>query len=308
MSKAGMFLGPNQISEILPIGYPMLMIDCAQFEEDDSLVGLRALTMNELVFQGHFPNHPILPGVLQVEAMKQLGQIGVHDKFNPTADQEIYMKAVEKVKFRRPNHPGDRMKITAKVVSFENGEAVIDAKTYNASGLTCQASITLAVREKTQPTAMPELYTEFDKTENSPVDVAGLMNFMPHRYPFLFTDYVAKQDQDSLVSVKNLSINEEFFQACPANYKTMPESLMCEVMAQSGCACVLSRPENEGKIGYFMSIESAEFFAPAFPGDQLTSYITLPPAKSRFGKGSGEIRVGDKLIMKITLMFAIVDA
>ncbi len=308
MGKTGVFFGPNEIREILPIGYPMLMVDRAEFISETSIVGLRSLTMNEMVFQGHFPNHPIFPGVLQVEAMKQVGQLAVYNELDPSGENEIYLRALKGVKFRRPNYPGDRMKITADVVSIENGEAVIKAQTFNAGGMTCQATLTLAVREKSQPTSMPELYTDMDKTDTVPMDVTAVMKFMPHRYPFLLADYMAIQDGDSVATVKNLSVNEEFFRGCPADYMTMPESLMCEVMAQSGCACVLSRPENEGKIGYFMSIDSAEFFAPAFPGDQLVSNIVLPPAKSRFGKGSGEIRVGDKLIMKITLMFAIVDA
>ncbi len=308
MGKAGLFLGPNEIREILPIGYPMLMVDRAQFESDTEITGLRALSINELVFQGHFPNHPILPGVLQIEAMKQLAQLAVYDQLDAEGDKDIYLKRLKGVKFRRPNHPGDRMKITAEIVSVENGEAVFNAKTYNNGGVTCQATLTLGVRKKTQPTEMPVMYTEMDKHDESPLDVVGLMKFMPHRYPFLLSDYMALKDGDSVATVKNLTVNEEFFQSCPADYLTMPESLMCEVMAQSGCACVLSRPENAGKIGYFMSIDSAEFLAPAFPGDQLVSHIVLPPAKSRFGKGSGEIRVDGKVIMKITLMFAIVDA
>ena len=111
-----------------------------------------------------------------------------------------------------------------------------------------------------------------------------------------------------VTAVKNVSINEEIFAHCPDDYAVLPESLLCEITAQSGCACVLSRPENAGKIGYFMSIDKAESFAPVYPGDQLVIDVDLPEGKSKFGKGTGTITVGGKLVFQITLMFAIVDA
>ena len=88
----------------------------------------------------------------------------------------------------------------------------------------------------------------------------------------------------------------------------MPENLLCEIGAQAGCACVLSRPENAGKLGFFMSIENAESLIPVVPGDQLVVECDLPPSKSRFGKGSGVIRVGEEVVAEIALMFAIVEA
>ena len=80
---------------------------------------------------------------------------------------------------------------------------------------------------------------------------------------------IAKVDGDHVQAVKNVSVNEEIFSHCPDDYAVMPESLLCEIVAQSGCALVLSRPENVGKIGYFMSIDRAEIFEPVFPGDFL---------------------------------------
>ncbi|MFA7230062.1 MAG: 3-hydroxyacyl-ACP dehydratase FabZ [Victivallaceae bacterium] len=304
---SGKVLSIKEIKKILPQRYPMLMLDRVVVESETKLTAVKNVCINEHYFQGHFPNHPIMPGVLQVEAMKQLAQIAVQSKLDPDNSQDIYMRIVEKVKFRKPNNPGDRLKIEAEVIEIKDGEAVVSAKTSNNSGLTCQANITLAVRPRTTPDSMPELYSEFDKSENSAMDVSQIMSLMPHRYPFLLIDNIASIDGNNIVAVKNVSINEEIFAGCPDDYAVLPESLQCEIVAQAGCACVLSRPENKGKLGYFMSIDHAEVFHPVFPGDQIICEIELPAGQSRFGKGTGSIRVGNKIVMKITLMFAIVD-
>jgi beta-hydroxyacyl-(acyl-carrier-protein) dehydratase fabA/fabZ len=217
------------------------------------------------------------------------------------------MRVVEKVKFRRPNNPGDRVRVEAEVLSVENGEAVVKAQTSNNSGVTCEAKITLATRPKSGASAMPVLHTEFDKSDATPMDVTKIMSLIPHRYPFLLIDYIAKVEGDHVIAVKNLTGNEEIFSQA-GDYAVMPESLLCEITAQSGCALVLARPGNEGKLGYFMSIDRAEIFEPVYPGDQLIVDIELPPAKGRFGKGTGYIKVGEKVVFQITLMFAIVDA
>ena len=295
-----------EIGNVLPMKYPLLMIDRAELISEVEAVGIRNLTINELFFQGHFPNHPILPGVLQIEAMKQLAQLSITAAFSPAADEDIYIRCIEKVKFRKPNLPGDRMRITSERLELTDREAIFACKTFNASGLTCEAKITLAVRKRIRPMEMPEDYNELDRSDAITLDIAGLMRFMPHRYPFLFCDYVASAEGSRVTSIKNLSGGEEFFQSCPNDFKIMTEALLCEVMAQSGCAAVLARPENEGKLAYFMSIDKAEFFHPVFPGDRLVIEFDLPPANSRFGKGSGIMSANGRKIVDMSLMFAIV--
>ena len=303
----GKFFGLREIRAILPQRYPMLMLDRAEQISDTQFIGLKNLSINENFFQGHFPGHAIMPGVLQLEAMKQLGELAVRPQLDPAGELDVYMRVVEKVKFRRPNNPGDRVKVEAEILSVENGEAVVKAQTSNNGGLTCEAKITLATRPKNGPAAMPELHNEFDKCDATPMDVEKIKSLIPHRYPFLFIDYIARIEGDHVFAVKNLTGNEEIFSQA-GDYAVMPESLLCEITAQSGCALVLARPGNEGKLGYFMSIDRAEIFEPVYPGDQLIVDIELPPAKGRFGKGTGCIKVGDKVVFQITLMFAIVDA
>lgn len=302
-------LNVKEIRQLLPYRYPMLMLDRVALESDIRATAVKNITMNELFFQGHFPVQPVMPGVLQVETMKQLAEILVVDRLTPVKSQNIYMRKVDKVKFRNPVTPGDRILVEADLVSVETSEAVVKCRTSNKSGVTCEATITLAIRQKIMPNTMPQLFTEYDKSPETLMDTLKIQSLIPHRYPFLLVDNVVKiEDDNKLTAIKNLSVNEEIFQGCPDDYVVLPESILCEIMAQSGCAFVLSRPENKGKLGYFMTIDHAESYAPVYPGDQLVCELTLPSGKSsRFGKGQGVMKVDGKVVFEINLMFAIVD-
>ena len=298
----------KEIKSCLPYTYPMLLLDRVEVLDDNHAWAVKNLSINEGFFQGHFPGHAIMPGVLQVEAMKQLAEVLVSQRLSPAGEQSIYIRVLEKVKFRNPQNPGDRMKIEVELISIENNEAVLQCKTSNKSGVTCEAKMTLALRDKIMPNTMPELYNEYDKCENTLMNTEAIQKFLPHRYPFLLVDNIVKIEDNILTATKNLTANEEIFQGCPEDYMTFPESLQCEMGAQAGCVCVLARPENQGKIGYFMTIDRAESFAPIFPGDQVVCELDIPAGKGRFGKGKGILKVKDKVVFEISLMFAIVDA
>ncbi len=105
----------NEVMKLLPHRYPFLMVDrIIGFEGDTKCRGLKNLTMNELFFQGHFPNHPVMPGVLQVEAMAQVASI-VMLRQPGNANKIGYFMSADKVKFRRPVVPGDTLIIEAEL-------------------------------------------------------------------------------------------------------------------------------------------------------------------------------------------------
>jgi len=103
----------NEVMNFLPHRYPFLMIDrILEFEANKRIVGLKNVTINEPFFQGHFPGHPIMPGVLLLEAMAQTG--GVMALMSLPAEEVkkkvLYFMSIDKVKFRKPVTPGDQVR------------------------------------------------------------------------------------------------------------------------------------------------------------------------------------------------------
>ena len=110
----------QQILDLLPHRFPFLLVDrIIEFDPGKRIVGLKNVTMNEPFFQGHFPGHPVMPGVLQIEAMAQVGAILLMNV--PENQGKIpYFMSLDKVKFRRPVHPGDQLRIEIEVVRMRS--------------------------------------------------------------------------------------------------------------------------------------------------------------------------------------------
>ncbi len=307
MLEANKVLDLSAIKSILPHRNPLLMLDRVQVIEANHLVGVKNLSINEPFFQGHFPGHPIMPGVLQVEAMKQLAEIAVRSELDPENKGDVYLWKLAKAKFRNPNVPGDRAKVEITVDSIVDGAASITGTVSNSGGITCEAQFTLKMREKSAPANMPELFNDYDRAAGYAKEIGDVVAVMPHRFPFLLIDGIRQMDEAKAVAVKNLTGGEAMFMHASEDYAVMPESVLCEILAQAGCACVLARPENAGKLGLFAALMDAESFAPVYPGDQLVVDVDLPPARKTFGKGTGRIYVDGKVVFSSSLMFAIVD-
>lgn len=292
----------NEIAARLGVKAPWKLLDCAQKNDDTHFTGLKNFTANEQFFTGHFPVHPIVPGVLQIEAMRQLICC-----FLPGNPREKRICKLEKVKFRNPVVPGDRMIVEAEVVAENAGVWNIKAATKSNSGVCCEALITICQCEEISGgiREIPSLDSEFPRNAEIAMDTDKVMKLIPHRFPFLLIDYVALVEGSRIVAVKNVSGNEPFFDA---GFNCVPDVLLCEIAAQSGCASVLARPENAGKLGFFMAINNAEFHRQILPGEQMVIDLDLPESKSRFGKGAGVIRVGNEVVAEMALMFAIVEA
>lgn len=108
-----------RIMQFMPHRYPMLLVDrIIDFVAGESIVGLKNVTINEPFFQGHFPGHPIMPGVLIVEAMAQCGGLLLMDQVENPEDKVVYFMTMDNVKFRRPVTPGDTIVFELEVVQF----------------------------------------------------------------------------------------------------------------------------------------------------------------------------------------------
>lgn len=128
-------IGTEEIMNMIPHRYPFLLIDrVTDLVLDSSAVGIKNVTINEPFFQGHFPGHPIMPGVLLVEAMAQTSAILVIQTTGKVAGSVVYFMTIDDARFRKPVIPGDQVKLhVTKVRSRGNvwkfkGEARVDDK------------------------------------------------------------------------------------------------------------------------------------------------------------------------------------
>ncbi len=109
----------EDIMQVLPHRYPFLLVDrILEIEERKRIVGLKNVSINEPFFQGHFPGHPIMPGVLIIEAMAQVGGMLLMGSLPDPANKVVYFMSLDNVKFRRPVRPGDQLRIEVDVLQF----------------------------------------------------------------------------------------------------------------------------------------------------------------------------------------------
>lgn len=136
-------------------------------------------------------------------------------------------------------------------------------------------------------------------SEVAPIDVMRIMEMLPHRYPFLLVDRVVELEVDkSAVGIKNVTINESFFQGHFPRRPVMPGVLIVEAMAQTAAVLVVQTLENEtaGKLVYFMTIDEARFRKPVSPGDTLRIHVDKLRSRRNVWKFSGEVRVEGTLV------------
>jgi len=147
----------QEILEFLPHRYPFLLIDrVVEFEPTKRLVAIKNVTINEPFFQGHFPGHPIMPGVLVVEAMAQAGAIIM---LNEIADREkklVVFTGIERAKFRQSVTPGDQLRIEVDVLSFRTRAGRIEGKALIDGKLACEATLTCMVVPRAREKQAPE--------------------------------------------------------------------------------------------------------------------------------------------------------
>lgn len=142
------------------------------------------------------------------------------------------------------------------------------------------------------------------------VDIARIMHAIPHRYPFLLIDRVVDVVRDvSAVGVKNVSVNESFFQGHFPQHPVMPGVLVIESMAQTAAVLVVETlgPEAAGKVVYFMSIEHAKFRRPVVPGDQLRIHVIKERNRGNVWKFHAIARVDGVSVAEATYAAMIMD-
>ncbi len=142
------------------------------------------------------------------------------------------------------------------------------------------------------------------------IDIQRIMQMIPHRHPFLLIDRVVDViTGESAVGIKNVSINEGYFQGHFPQHPVMPGVLMIEAMAQTAAVLVVHTlgPESEGKLVYFMSVDNARFRHPVFPGDQLQVKVVRKQNRGNVWKFDGRAMVHDKVMAEATFAAMIRD-
>ena len=139
----------NAIQKILPHRYPFLLVDkIIEFDAGESIVGLKNVTINEPFFNGHFPEHPVMPGVLIVEAMAQTGGIMILNALENPEKHVAYFAAIDNVKFRKPVLPGDTLRFELKVISIKRGLAKMHGDAYVGNSKVCEGDFLAKIMKK----------------------------------------------------------------------------------------------------------------------------------------------------------------
>jgi UDP-3-O-[3-hydroxymyristoyl] N-acetylglucosamine deacetylase/3-hydroxyacyl-[acyl-carrier-protein] dehydratase len=135
------YLDINEVRKVLPHRYPFLMVDrILQIEEDSKIVGVKNVSINEPFFQGHYPDYPVMPGVLQLEALAQVAGVLLLQKLEHSG-KLAFMVSMDGVKLRKPVQPGDQLILEAQVARVRSRSAQIEARATVNNEVTCEAEM-----------------------------------------------------------------------------------------------------------------------------------------------------------------------
>ncbi|MBR0366714.1 MAG: 3-hydroxyacyl-ACP dehydratase FabZ [Clostridia bacterium] len=135
-----------------------------------------------------------------------------------------------------------------------------------------------------------------------------IQKILPHRYPFLLVDKILEMDEGKTITgIKNVTVNEPFFQGHFPGNPIMPGVLICEALAQVGAVLLLGMEENKGKLGVFTGINNFKFRKQVVPGDTLVLHAELLTYRHGMGKANVEATVDGKTAAKGEINFAVID-
>jgi 3-hydroxyacyl-[acyl-carrier-protein] dehydratase len=149
-----MIMDVMEIQKIIPHRYPFLLLDrVTDIKENESLIGFKNVTIGDNVFQGHFPGHPIYPGVMILEGMAQAGGILAFKSMGDMTEEEaakkvVYFMSIDKAKFRSPVKPGDRLEYRISVVKNRGQIWVLDGKAFVDDVLVSEAELKAMIVDK----------------------------------------------------------------------------------------------------------------------------------------------------------------
>jgi UDP-3-O-[3-hydroxymyristoyl] N-acetylglucosamine deacetylase/3-hydroxyacyl-[acyl-carrier-protein] dehydratase len=184
-----------------------------------------------------------------------------------------------------------RIPLKAHIIAFKSGHALNVKLVHRMQKLEERMFLTIS-REKGE---LAEI-----------LDINAIQKILPHRYPFLLVDRILElNDGKRVLGIKNVSINDEFFNGHFPGRPIMPAVLVVEAMAQVGAVLLLSTTGNVGKLAYFVGIDKARFRKPVVPGDQLLFEVETVKVREKTGKMLGKAFVEGKLVAEAEMMFSL---
>jgi UDP-3-O-[3-hydroxymyristoyl] N-acetylglucosamine deacetylase / 3-hydroxyacyl-[acyl-carrier-protein] dehydratase len=154
---------------------------------------------------------------------------------------------------------------------------------------------------------LPETSSDELKAQNGAMDIQGVMQLLPHRYPFLMVDRVAKLEGNHIVGIKNVTVNESYFQGHFPGHPVMPGVLQLEAIAQVAGIVMLKSAEDANKLAYFMSAEDVKWRKPVLPGDVLVIDVELTKMRGKIGKAKGVCKVGGEVVSEAAVTFMLIE-
>ena len=139
----------NEIMKILPHRFPFLMVDkILEIEIGKSIVGIKNVSINEPFFPGHFPGHPVMPGVLVIEAMAQIAAILAYSSDESIRSKVTYFTGIDNARFRKPVMPGDQLRFEVAVTGCKRGIWMFEAKAFVDGKLVTEAELKATFADK----------------------------------------------------------------------------------------------------------------------------------------------------------------
>jgi 3-hydroxyacyl-[acyl-carrier-protein] dehydratase len=139
-----------------------------------------------------------------------------------------------------------------------------------------------------------------------PLDYTAIEKILPHRFPFLLVDRITEFEFDKrIVGIKNISFNERYLSHQSSGPPVLPPTILTEAVAQVGAILILAKPENRGKLAYFMGIERVKFRRPVHPGETVVIEVLVQRIRSRMGVLRGAARVDGQIVLEGRMTFAL---
>ncbi len=273
----------QEILEYLPHRFPFLLIDhITNIQLNKSIQAIKNTTMNEPFYQGHFPGNPIFPGVLMLESMAQAAGVLIFKSKNIQPGEKLYVYAgVTKARFKNLVRPGDQLVFDVTLKNERRNVVFLSAVTKVGDSIVCEADFTIiGVSEEDLERSIQHKSStvlDFQPIEADPIsqiEMKDILQYLPHRYPFLLIDRVLSVSGDGkkIRALKSTTVNEPFYQGHFPEQPVFPGVMLLEAMAQAaGIMAAKDIKDNNQppKLFVFAGIDKAKFKLIVQPGDQL---------------------------------------